>query len=166
MIKNILFSFHKFQYRIYNLKSWYISRILKSCGSNLKFWGPNISIKNPQNLEIGNNVSINDNAYINAMGNIIIGDFVSISANSIIVSTGLTAGTEKVHASKPIVIGNNVHIGVGAIILAGVTIGDNIIIGAGSVVTKDVENNSIIVGNPAKILRTFVPKKEDAGHVG
>lgn len=49
-------------------------------------------------------------------------------------------------------IGNNVYIGNNALIMAGVTIGDNVIIAAGSVVTKSVENNSIVGGNPAKIL--------------
>ena len=53
--------------------------------------------------------------------------------------------------NMPVNIGNNVWIGAGAIILPGVSIGDNSVIGAGSVVTKDIPNNSIAVGNPAKV---------------
>ena len=54
---------------------------------------------------------------------------------------------------KPIIIGKNVWIGTGAIILPGITLGDHAIIGAGSVVTKDVPPETIVVGNPAKYLR-------------
>lgn len=49
-------------------------------------------------------------------------------------------------------IGNNVYIGNNALIMPGVTIGDNVIVAAGSVVTKSVPNNSIVGGNPARIL--------------
>ena len=50
----------------------------------------------------------------------------------------------------PIVIGDNVFVGVGTIILPGIKIGDNVIVAAGSVVTKDVPHNTIVAGNPAK----------------
>lgn len=55
--------------------------------------------------------------------------------------------------SPPIIIGNDVWIGSSAVILPAVKIGDNCIIGAGSVVTKSFPNNSIIAGNPAKLIR-------------
>lgn len=58
------------------------------------------------------------------------------------------------------VIGNNVFIGMGAIILAGANIGDNVIIGAGSVVTGTVEPNSVYAGNPAKKVCTIEEHKE------
>ena len=54
----------------------------------------------------------------------------------------------------PIVIGNNVFIGVGSIILPGVNVGDNVIIAAGSVVTKNVDSGIIVAGNPAKPVKT------------
>lgn len=53
------------------------------------------------------------------------------------------------------IIGNNVWIGAGAIILAGVSIGDNSVIGAGSVVTKNVEADTVVAGNPAREIRTL-----------
>jgi acetyltransferase-like isoleucine patch superfamily enzyme len=52
------------------------------------------------------------------------------------------------------VIGNNVFLGANAIILPGVKIGDGVIIGAGSVVTKNIESNTVVAGNPAKVICT------------
>jgi maltose O-acetyltransferase len=51
-------------------------------------------------------------------------------------------------------IGDNVFIGAGSIILPNVKIGNNVIIGAGSIVTKDVPDNSLVAGNPAKVIGT------------
>lgn len=53
------------------------------------------------------------------------------------------------------VIGNNVSLGACVTIIGGVKIGDNVVVGAGSVVVKDVPDNCIIAGNPAKIIRTI-----------
>ena len=55
----------------------------------------------------------------------------------------------------PVVIGDDVFIGVNSIIMPGVVIGSKVIIGAGSVVTKDIPNNSVVVGTPAKVVSTF-----------
>lgn len=55
--------------------------------------------------------------------------------------------------AKPIAIGDNVWIGGGAIINPGVTIGDNVVVGAGSVVTKNVPDNVVVGGNPARIIK-------------
>lgn len=57
--------------------------------------------------------------------------------------------------NKPVVIGENVWIGAGAILLPGVTIGDNSVIGAGSVVTKDIPSGVAAVGNPCKVLKNL-----------
>lgn len=78
-------------------------------------------------------------------------------------------------------IGDNCHIGMGALIMPGVTIGENCIIGAGAVVTRDVPPNSVAVGVPARVIETieeyalknkddFLPTKhlgweEKRGHV-
>ena len=59
----------------------------------------------------------------------------------------------KWEAGAPITIGDNVWIGGGAIVLAGVSIGDNSIVGAGAVVTRDVPANVVAVGNPARVVR-------------
>ncbi|WP_440878367.1 acyltransferase [Vibrio natriegens] len=54
------------------------------------------------------------------------------------------------------VIGDNCFIGAHAIIMPGVTIGDQVIVGAGSVVTKNIPSNSIVVGNPARVIKTDI----------
>lgn len=58
-------------------------------------------------------------------------------------------------AAKPITIGNDCWIGGNAIILMGITIGNGVTVGAGSVVTKDVPDNVVVVGNPAKVIKTL-----------
>lgn len=63
-------------------------------------------------------------------------------------------GGQRMDNMAPIVIGNNVYIGMGTYIMPGVTIGNNVIIGANSVVTKDVPNDSVVVGCPAKKIKT------------
>jgi len=72
--------------------------------------------------------------------------------------------------TKPIILGDNVYIGNNAIILPGVVIGDNVIVGAGAVVTKDVPSNSVVVGVPAKIIKTtdeyFEKIKMESIHLG
>ncbi|MEG8053803.1 DapH/DapD/GlmU-related protein [Sphingomonas aerolata] len=54
---------------------------------------------------------------------------------------------------RPVIIGRNVWIGGGALILPGITVGDNAIVGAGSVVTRDVRAGATVAGNPARLLR-------------
>ena len=56
---------------------------------------------------------------------------------------------------KPVTIGNNVWIGGRAIINPGITIGNNVVVGSGSVVTKNVPDNVLVVGNPAKIIKSL-----------
>jgi maltose O-acetyltransferase len=60
----------------------------------------------------------------------------------------------------PITVGNNVFIGHGAIVLPGVSVGNNVVVAAGSVVTKDVPENSVVGGNPAKYLKSITDYKK------
>ncbi len=54
-----------------------------------------------------------------------------------------------------VTIGNDVFIGADSIVMPGVTIGDKVVIGAGSIVTKDIPSNSVAVGSPAKVIKTY-----------
>ena len=62
-------------------------------------------------------------------------------------------GDKKMDKMAPVKIGNNVYIGYGAMIMPGVTIGNNVLIGAGAIVTKDIPDNSVAVGIPAKCIK-------------
>jgi len=138
----------------FRIKKIYYKNIMKSCGRNLRVYGL-VNMKNPQNIILGNNVSLNDNIYLNGMYGITVGNNVSLSANCILVSTGLKKNKliqgKSEHTGRKIIIGDNVQIGAGAIVLPGVIIGNNVIIGAGSVITKDVPDKSIAYGVPAKV---------------
>lgn len=62
---------------------------------------------------------------------------------------------ERMDIIAPITIGSNVYIGTGAYVLPGVSIGNNVVIGAGAVVTKDIPDNVVAAGVPARIIRTI-----------
>ena len=64
----------------------------------------------------------------------------------------VTIGKQWPGGEKP-VIGNNVFVCTGSVVLGNITIGDNVVIGANAVVTKSVPNNCIVAGNPAKIIK-------------
>lgn len=72
--------------------------------------------------------------------------------------------------TKPIIVGNDVYIGLDASILPGVTIGNNVVVGAGAVVTKDIPDNSVAVGVPARAIKTaeeYLEKlKKESLHLG
>ncbi len=63
----------------------------------------------------------------------------------------------KWEAAEPITLEDNVWLGGGVIVLAGVSIGENSVIGAGAVVTRDIPANVVAVGNPARVVRTLMP---------
>jgi acetyltransferase-like isoleucine patch superfamily enzyme len=178
--------------------------LFKKVGQGLII-GRNVVIRHPDKIEIGNNVTIDDNCVIDARGagingiiledNVIInrnclllakagpirlGKSSSIGSNSVIVSIdgvelgeavlvaggcALSAGSyqfndlekaimdQGVYSKGPIRIGTKAWLGTGAIILDGVSIGSGAVVGAGAVLLKDIDDNAIAVGNPAKILR-------------
>ena len=60
---------------------------------------------------------------------------------------------------KPIVIRESAWIGAGATILPGIEVGKHAVVGAGAIVTKDVPDYAVVVGNPAKVIKTLDPEK-------
>lgn len=127
-----------------------------------------------EDVIIMDDVQISDYIFINTNTKVIsanIGKYVSIGCNCIIgphehpydffsVSPYIYSRYKKFltqndfkEITNPPIIGNDVWIGCGVIILQGVSIGDGAIIGAGSVVTKDIPAYQIAIGNPAKVIK-------------
>ena len=100
---------------------------------------------------------INENVTITCAKQIIIGKNAHIAREAVIRDyDGHYIEDVAYRTSKPVIIGDNVWIGYRAMILKGVTIGDNSVVAANSVVTKDVPANSIVAGNPAKVIKTGI----------
>lgn len=111
-------------------------------------------------IEIGNNVGISG-ATIYARNSITIGDNTLIGGNAKILDNDfhplelearIANDKEKIQ-SKPIIIGKNCFIGCNSIILKGTVLGDNCVVGAGAIVSGTFEDNSVIAGNPAKVIK-------------
>jgi acetyltransferase-like isoleucine patch superfamily enzyme len=109
-------------------------------------------------IRVGNNVFINQNCTFYDLGGLDIADDVMIGPNVSIITTGHPLDPSQRRAitiGKPIVIERNVWIAAGATIIGGVTIGENAVVAAGAVVTKDVPANTLVGGNPARVIRSI-----------
>ncbi len=110
-----------------------------------------------KHVRLGNYVYANFNLTLVDDGNIDIGDNVMFAPNVTVITAThpvLPSLREKgLQFNVDVKICSNVWIGAGAIIMPGITVGENSVVGAGSVVTKDVPPNTVVVGNPARVLR-------------
>lgn len=127
-------------------------------GNNVKIWN-SCHIDSPSSLTIGSNVSINRGSIINAGGGVSIGDNVLIGPKVIIYSQNHRFNLDdklikdQGYFLKKVTIGNNVWIASSVTILPGITIGDNCVIGANTLVSKSIPSNSLVLGNPGKVIR-------------
>lgn len=132
------------------------TRISKSAGSILKIGrrfrtrhNVEINIRDNAVIEIGKDVFFNSGCIITARESIVIGNNTIFGPNVVVYDNDHMICDGRVIDNKfitePIVIGSNVWIGAGAIILKGSSIGDNCVIAAGSIVKGRVENNSILI---------------------
>ena len=150
-------------------------------GRRVRFWGP-------VRVFIGNHSGLFDDVIVSGVGEIHIGDRSTVGHNSVLVSRErIEIGNDCMLAAfcyvldvdhefadtkttireqglriKPVIIGNDVWVGAGTIILRGVTIGDGAVVAANSVVTKDVSPHAVVGGIPAKVVKD---RRADGEHV-
>ena len=108
-------------------------------------------------IRVGHNVFVNQNCTFYDLGGLDIADDVMIGPNVNIITAGHPVQPSQRRAvtiGKPIAIERNVWIAAGATVIGGVTIGENAVVAAGSVVTKDVPANTLVGGNPARVIRS------------
>lgn len=110
-----------------------------------------------KHTKIGKHVFINFNCIFLDLGGITIEDHVQIAPKVSLLSEGhpVSPGNRQSLLVAPIHIKKNAWIGANATILPGVTIGQNSIVAAGAVITKDVPDNTVAAGIPAKVIRTI-----------
>ncbi|CAL8096037.1 unnamed protein product [Orchesella dallaii] len=136
------------------------------CRGNKIYIEPDLRVDYGENIIIGDNFQANFNCVILDCARIEIGDNCLFAPN-----VQLYAATHHVDAlsrqanddyyelAYPIKIGDNCWIGGMSVVLPGVTIGNNVVVGAGSVVTKDVPDDCVVAGNPAKVIRRMPPRE-------
>ena len=127
-------------------------------GDHFKIWSTHspVLVTGWGRLRVGDRVFFNNVAFISCVHEITIGDDVAI-ANYAYLTDSDSHGVEgrKVREA-PSTIGNGAWIGAKAIILPGVTIGSRALVAAGAVVTRDVPDDTLVGGNPARIIRELV----------
>lgn len=122
---------------------------------------PPLTVVGADKINIGNHVFIMDGVLMMGSGGITIEDNVQMAANVQILSNNHDLRDREVITLAPVRICRGAWIGAGATILPGIIIGENAVVGAASVVTRDVAPNTIVAGNPAKVLRAFDPSTDN-----
>jgi len=132
--------------------------VLRCFGTKIEgkpFVHPRARIQIPWKLRLAHRACLGDRAHAYTLGEIAVGEGATIAQEAY-----LCTGTHDFTApsldlqTAPIVIGADAFVGVRAIVLPGVSIGPRAVVGAGAVVAKDVPANSIVAGNPARIIGT------------
>ena len=116
--------------------------IFKEMGENV-FFQPRFIPTDPQLIKFHDNVIVTSNVTF------VTHDIFDLGINYINKDNKVPT------LMKPIEVMNNVFIGCNSIIMGGVRIGNNVVVAAGSVVTHDVPDNSVVAGNPARVIETF-----------
>ena len=160
---DLLFIWTRFFYpRVKGIKNFYLffyffpQKILRINGS--AWWPMHFTsrILYTKRVKLGYNSfpGLSQGGYIQARNGIEIGHNLRMGPNVGLVSSNHDIDDyDQWLKTDPIIIGDNVWIGMNSVVMPGITIGDNVVIGANSVVNKDIPANSIAVGNPCKVIK-------------
>jgi len=140
------------------VRCWYLTRILKISGRGpLSYWEPDVYIGDGSHLSVGVDCQINEHVFLQGG---VIGNNVMIAPYAAILSSshgielnGVPMVKQPAKINDFVIIEDDVWIGRNAVVLPGITIHTGAVVGAGAVVTKDVPENAIVGGSPAKIIR-------------
>ncbi|MDR7074625.1 maltose acetyltransferase domain-containing protein [Fictibacillus barbaricus] len=136
-----------------------LKELFGSTGKNIGI-EPNFRCDYGYNIHVGENFYANFDCIILDVCKVRIGDNCMIAPGvHIYTATHPLDPVERnsgVEFGKPVEIGDNVWLGGGSIINPGVKIGDNAVIASGAVVTKDVDSNTVVGGNPAKVIKRLI----------
>ncbi len=135
-------------------------RLFPDMGEGSRVNAP-LTVVRAHNVHIGRHVIIMNGCLMMSAGGITIDDDVQIAANVQLISNNHDLDNRMIITCRPVHICRRAWIGAGATILPGVTVGENSVVGAGSVVTRDVEPDTIVAGNPARVIRRIGHR---AGH--
>ncbi len=143
-----------------SVKPWILRRFGATVGSGVTI-KPNVRIKHPWRLVVGDHVWIGQGVWIDNIVDVTIGSHVCVS-QGVYFCTGSHNYRRRSFDldARPIHVGSGAWVAARATLLAGVSIGRNAIVAAGSVVTKDVKPAEIVAGNPARKLRDREPPSE------
>lgn len=127
-----------------------------------------VRVFTPLNINYGLTTHFGKDSFVNfgctflALGGITIEDGAFIGPHCVLATEYHPEDPAHRHSllTKPIIIKRNAWLGADVKVLAGVTIGENAIVAAGSVVTKDVPDNMVVAGSPAKVIRPIDPNKK------
>jgi maltose O-acetyltransferase len=137
------------------LRYEYWKQQLGHLGFGSKIYG-RVIIERPQRVSIGEHTTLNEGVTIFARSPVTIGNYVRISTNVVLHTTGLNVESQTPpydHYHKPITIEDGVWLGSGAQVAPGVTLHKYCIVAAGAVVIQDVAPFTLVGGVPAKIIR-------------
>jgi acetyltransferase-like isoleucine patch superfamily enzyme len=119
---------------------------------------PGVFLTHTYGISVGTGFSVNTGALMDGRGGITIGDHVMVGPYAVIASSSHdfrqreAPMSQRNHTLAPTTIGNDVWIGAHAFIAAGVCIGSGVVVGAGAVVTRDVPDDAIVGGVPARLI--------------
>lgn len=133
---------------IWTLSNEYTKLLFGKCGKGVRIHG-RFHVTAPKNVLLGNNIHINDNAFIRAEGGLSIGDNTHISRNLVLYTMnhnykGVRLPYDDKQVLKPVHIGRNVWVGMNVTITPGTTIGDGAILGMGTTASGDIPRLSIV----------------------